>query len=98
MEVVCSNRPSRKNHAAFEGVLRQLKTSTGAAIGKRFGFQAEPENTQVVTGRWVKFTPPATAVAPELLRLAEEELARQAVLQPTSVQKVNETTRGPFSI
>ncbi len=33
-----------------------------------------------------------------MLRLAEEELGRQAVLQPGSVQKVNETAQGPFSI
>jgi molybdopterin/thiamine biosynthesis adenylyltransferase len=34
----------------------------------------------------------------ELLRAAEEELARHAVLQPVSVQKLNETARAPFSL
>ncbi|WP_213290825.1 hypothetical protein [Bradyrhizobium sp. sGM-13] len=58
MEVACASRPTKRNGAAFEGVLRQLKTSTGTAIGKRFGFPAEPEGAQVITARWVKFTPP----------------------------------------
>ncbi|WP_342723899.1 hypothetical protein AAFG07_33115 [Bradyrhizobium sp. B097] len=31
LEVVCSSRSSRTNTAAFEGVLRQLKTSSGTA-------------------------------------------------------------------
>ncbi|WP_141342926.1 hypothetical protein [Bradyrhizobium sp. USDA 3458] len=70
LEVVCSARSSRTNDAALEGVLRQLKTSSGAAIGKRFGFPTEPQDVQVLTGRWVKFTPPATIDAHELLRLA----------------------------
>ncbi|MGY4226386.1 molybdopterin/thiamine biosynthesis adenylyltransferase [Bradyrhizobium sp. USDA 4503] len=98
LEVVCSARSSRTNDAALEGVLRQLKTSSGAAIGKRFGFPTEPLDAPVLTGRWVKFTPPATIDAHELLRLAEAELTRQAVMQPTSVRKVNEATRGPLSI
>ncbi|WP_063800447.1 ThiF family adenylyltransferase [Bradyrhizobium lablabi] len=98
LEVVCSGRFSSTNQAAFEGVLRQLKTSSGAAIGKWFGFPTEPQDAQVVTGRWVKFTPPATTDARELLRLAEAELARQAVMQPASVRKVNEAARGPLSI
>ncbi|QOZ23966.1 ThiF family adenylyltransferase [Bradyrhizobium sp. CCBAU 51753] len=98
MQVACTSRPTRRNGAAFEGVVQQLTTSTGAPIGKRFGFPAEPQDTPVITGRWVKLTPPAMADAGELLRLADEELARQAVLQPTSVRKVNETARGPFSI
>jgi molybdopterin/thiamine biosynthesis adenylyltransferase len=34
----------------------------------------------------------------ELLRAAEEELARHAVLQPISVQKLNETARASFSL
>jgi molybdopterin/thiamine biosynthesis adenylyltransferase len=98
MEVVCSSRSSRNNGAAIEGVLRQLKTSGGAALGKWFGFPVGPESTQVITGRFVKFTPPVTTHADELLRLAEAELARQAVLQPESVRKVNETAHGPLSI
>jgi molybdopterin/thiamine biosynthesis adenylyltransferase len=98
MEMVCSTRHSRKNPNAFEGILRQLTTSAGAALSKRFGFPIEPDDIQVVTGRWVKFTPPPTAEPDELLRFAEEELARQAVLQPTSVHKVNETARNPFSL
>lgn len=98
MDVACSSRSSRTNGTAFEGVLRQLKTSTGAAIGKRFGFPTEPQDAQLITARWVKFTPPVTTDANELLRLAEEELARQGVMQPAGVRKVNESTRGPLSI
>lgn len=98
LEVVCSARFSRTNDAAFEGVLRQVKTSNGAAIGKWFGFRTEPQDAQVLTGRWVKFTPPATTDARELLRLAEAELARQAVMQPSSVRKVNEVAHGSLSI
>ncbi|QQO16092.1 hypothetical protein JJB99_08045 [Bradyrhizobium diazoefficiens] len=98
LEVVCSARYSRTNDAAFEGVLRQVKTSNGAAIGKWFGFRTEPKDAQILTGRWVKFTPPATTDARELLRLAEAELARQAVMQPSSVRKVNEVTHGSLSI
>ncbi|MET4278497.1 MULTISPECIES: ThiF family adenylyltransferase [unclassified Bradyrhizobium] len=98
LEIVCSPRSSRTNGAAFEGVLRQVKASNGAGLGKRFGFAAQPQGFQVVIGRWVKFTPPATADARELLRLAEEELSRQAVMQPASVRKVNQAGRGPLSI
>lgn len=42
-EVVCSARFSRTNDAAFEGVLRQVKTSNGVAIGKWFGFRTGVE-------------------------------------------------------
>jgi hypothetical protein len=98
MEIVRTGRDSWRNPAAFEGVLRQLKDSHGAMIGKRLGFPNEPKDAQVITGRWVKFTPPPIMDARELLRLAEEELGRHAVLQPGSVQKLNETAQGPFSI
>ncbi|MDF0582042.1 ThiF family adenylyltransferase [Bradyrhizobium yuanmingense] len=98
MEVVCSGRFSGMNDAAFEGVLRQLKTSSGSVIGKRFGFPTEPKDTQLITGRWVKMTPPATTDAQELLKAAEAELARQAVMQPASVRKVNDAARGSLSI
>lgn len=98
MEVVCSGRFSGANDAAFEGVLRHLKTSSGSVIGKRFGFRTEPKETQMITGRWVKMTPPATTDAQELLRAAETELARQAVMQPASVRKVNDAARGSLSI
>lgn len=97
MEVVCSPRSGRTG-AAFEGVLRQLKTSTGVALGKRFGFPTESQDAQVLTGRWVKFTPPATTDARELLRLAEEQFARQAVMQPGSVRRVNDAARGALCI
>jgi hypothetical protein len=98
MEIAFTNRPTMSNSAAFEGVLRQLKTSTGNAIGRRFGFPVESKEHQTITGRWVKFTPPPTANAEELLRFAEQELARQAVLQPKSVQRINETALATFSI
>jgi hypothetical protein len=98
LKVVCSPRFSRTNGAAFEGVLRQVKSSNGTAVGKWFGFPTDPQGAQVLTGRWVKFTPPATTDARELLRLAEAELARQAVMQPSSVRKVNEAAHGPLSI
>ncbi|WP_076865939.1 HesA/MoeB/ThiF family protein [Bradyrhizobium mercantei] len=98
MQVACTNRATMRNGAAIEGVLQQLKTSAGVPISKHFGLPVGPEGTEVITGRWVKFTPPATADGRELLRLAEEELARQAVLQRASVQKVNDVARGPFSI
>jgi molybdopterin/thiamine biosynthesis adenylyltransferase len=98
MEIVVKSRPSSTNPAAFEGVLRQLKTSNGAVIGKRFGLPNEPKDAQTVIGRWVRFTPHPTADAEEMLRFAEEELARQAVLQPNSVQRINETAQIPFSV
>ncbi|MCK1515088.1 ThiF family adenylyltransferase [Bradyrhizobium sp. 190] len=98
MEVVYTGRETWRSPAAFEGVVRQLKDSQGASIGKRFGFPNEPKDAQVITGRWVKFTPPPITDVGELLRLAEEELGRHAVLQPGSVQKLNETKQGPFSI
>jgi hypothetical protein len=98
MDLVITGRASSSNPAAFEGILRQLKTSSGASIGKRFAFPIEPKELQVLTGRWVKFTPPPTADAIEMLRFAEEELARQAVLQPKSVQRINATTSSPLSI
>lgn len=98
MEVVCTGRFSSTNDAAFEGVLRQVKTSSGSAIGKRFGFPTEPQDPQIVTGRWIKMTPPATTDPRELLRAADAELARQAVMQMPSVRKVNEAARGAVSI
>jgi molybdopterin/thiamine biosynthesis adenylyltransferase len=98
MEVVCTNRTSESNPMAFEGVLRQLRASTGAPVGKRFAFPVDEKNAQTITGRWVKFTPPPTTNAGELLRAAEEELARQAVLQAPSVRKINEIAQGPFSL
>lgn len=98
MEIVYVVRGSWRNPSAFEGVLRQLKDFQGAALGKRFGLPNEPEDAQVVTARWVKLTPPPITDPSELLRLAEEELARHAVLQPRSVQKLNEAAQGPFSI
>jgi len=51
MEVVYTGRDTWRNSAAFEGVLRQLKDSQGAAVGKRFGFPNEPIDAQVITGR-----------------------------------------------
>ncbi|MDE5457247.1 hypothetical protein GWE18_31390 [Bradyrhizobium sp. CSA112] len=98
IELACSPRSSQHNGAAFEGVLRQVKTSNGAALGKLFGFPVGPQDAQLITGRWVKFTPRVTTDSGELLRLAEEELARQAVLQGPSVRKVNEAARGSLSI
>jgi hypothetical protein len=98
MDLVIASRASSSNPAAFEGILRQLKTSNGTSIGKRFAFPDEPKDIPIVTGRWVKFAPPPTADAGEMLRLAEEELARQAVLQPRSVQRVNETASNSLSI
>ncbi|KRP86922.1 hypothetical protein AOQ72_02775 [Bradyrhizobium yuanmingense] len=98
LEVVCSGRFSAANDAAFEGVVRHLKTSSGSIIGKRFGLPTEPKDAQVITGRWVKMTPPATTNPQELLKAAEAELARQAVMQPASVRKVNNAARGLLSI
>ncbi|MBB4365011.1 molybdopterin/thiamine biosynthesis adenylyltransferase [Bradyrhizobium sp. CIR18] len=98
MEIVYAARESWRNPNAFEGVLRQLKDGHGAALGRRFGLPNEPKDAQVVTARWVKFTPPPVADTSELLRLAEEELGRHAVLQARSVQRVNQTAQGPFSI
>ncbi len=98
MEIVYTPRATPRNPNAFEGVLRQLKTSAGTICGKRFGLPNELMDAQVVTGRWVKFTPPRTADAEEILRLAESELTRQAVLQAASVQKVIDATRGPISL
>ncbi|WP_145793734.1 ThiF family adenylyltransferase [Bradyrhizobium yuanmingense] len=98
MDVVCMSRNSARNQAAFEGILRQVKNSSGVGVGKRFAFPNEPAGAQVVTARWVKFTPPAAMDAAELLLLAEKELETQAVLQGPSVRKLNQFAAGPFSI
>jgi hypothetical protein len=98
IEVVYASRDDPRNPASFEGVLRQVKNSGGGVLGKRFAFPNGPADAHVITGRWVKFTPPPVADAAELLRLAEKELKTQAVLQAPSVQKVNQAVTGPFSI
>lgn len=98
LEVAYTYRQKGSNAGIFEAVLRQVKTSAGAMLGKRFELPNEPKDAQVIAGRWVRFTPPLISDAGELLRLAEEELSRQAVLQPDSVQRVNETANAPFSI
>lgn len=67
-------------------------------IRNRFGFPNDGPDAQVITGRWVKFTPPPIADAEELLRLTEEELARHSVMEPGSVQAVNQAAAGPISI
>jgi hypothetical protein len=98
MDVICTSRNGPKNRAAFEGVLQQLKNSGGRAIGKRFAIANGPADLQLVTGHWVKFTPPPMADPAELLRLADQELEKQAVMQAPSVQKVRQAAAGPFSI
>lgn len=97
MDVACISRASPRQPAAFEGVLRHLNNSNGDLL-RRFAFPNDPSNPYFVPSRWVKFTPPSIQDPNELLRLAEQELARQAVLQAASVQRVKRISSEALSI
>lgn len=98
MEFAYTSRPTNKNPSAFEGVLKLLQSGHGARVGKRFDFPNDPPSEKVIIGRWVKFSPPLEDNPEELLRLAEEELGRQAVLHQKSVKKINNTVGGTLSV
>ena len=97
MEIAYNARATAAQRAGFEGVLRQLSTSNGALI-RRFALPYDPPDQQAVPGRWVKFTPPPVSDPLQLLHLAEQELAKQAILQAVSVQRVNQAASNPLFV
>lgn len=97
MEVAYTARATARQRTGFEGVLGQLTTSSGSLI-RHFAFPPSSPDQRTIPGRWVKFTPPAISDPEQLLRLAEDEFAKQAVMQPASILRVNQATSAPLFV